>query len=219
MKSQEEQVRSGTLHYPLEPLNLSSININSHTRLPRQQIPSFYGDPLMFQSFWEIFDSSVNSNLYLDKISKFSYLKGLLRDKSSNAILGLSLTSENYDEAVKLLKSRFGEPQIVIQTNMDVLLSLLNVESCSDILLLRKMPDFMLSFYGNPFMFQSFWEVFDSSVNSNPYLDKISKFSYLKGLLRDKSSNAVLGLSLTSENYDEAVTLLKSRFGEPQIVI
>ena len=219
LKSQEEEVRSSTLHYPLEPPNLSSININSHTRLPKQQIPSFYGDPLMFQSFWEIFDSSVNSNLYLDKISKFSYLKGLLRDKSSNAILGLSLTSENYDEAVKLLKSRFGEPQIVIQTNMDVLLSLLNVESCSDILLLRKMPDFMLSFYGNPFMFQSFWEVFDSSVNSNPYLDKISKFSYLKGLLRDKSSNAVLGLSLTSENYDEAVTLLKSRFGEPQIVI
>ena len=68
-------------------------------------------------------------------------------------------------------------------------------------------------------MFQPFWEIFDSSVNSNPNLDKISKFSYLKGLLRDKSSNAILGLLLTSENYDEAVTLLKSRFGEPQIVI
>ena len=141
LKSQEEQVRSSTLHYPLEPPNLSSININSHTRLPRQQIPSFYGDSLMFQSFCEIFDSSVNSNPYLDKISKFSYLKDLLRDKSSNAILGLSLTFENYDEAVKLLKSRFGEPQIVIQTNMNVLLSLLNVESCSDIRLLRKILD------------------------------------------------------------------------------
>ena len=50
LKSEEEQVRSSTLHYPLEPPNLSSININSHTRLPKQQIPSFYGDPLMFQS-------------------------------------------------------------------------------------------------------------------------------------------------------------------------
>ena len=141
LKSQKEEVRSSTLHYQLEPPNLSSININSQTRLPKQQIPSFYGDPSMFQSFWEIFDGSVNSNPNLDKISKFSYLKGLLKNKASNAILGLSLTSENYGEAVAILKSRFGDPQIVIQTNMDVLLSLPNVESCSDIHLLRKMLD------------------------------------------------------------------------------
>ena len=95
----------------------------------------------MFQSFWEIFNSSVNSNPDLDKICKFSYLKGLLKDKASDAILGLSLTSENYDEAVTILKSRFGNPQIVIQTNIDVLLSLQNIESCSDICLLRKMVD------------------------------------------------------------------------------
>ena len=42
---------------------------------------------------------------------------------------------------VAILKSRFGDTQIVIQTNMDVLLSLPNVESCSDIRLLRKMLD------------------------------------------------------------------------------
>ena len=42
---------------------------------------------------------------------------------------------------VAILKSRFGDPQIVIQTNVDVLLSLPNVESCSDIRLLRKMLD------------------------------------------------------------------------------
>ena len=95
----------------------------------------------MFQSFWEIFDSSVNLNPNPDKISKFSYLKGLLKDKASDEILGFSLTSENYDEVVTILKSRFGDPQIVIQTNMDVLLSLPNIESCSDICLLRKMLD------------------------------------------------------------------------------
>ena len=35
LKSQEEEVRSSTLHYPLELPNLSTININSHTRLPK----------------------------------------------------------------------------------------------------------------------------------------------------------------------------------------
>ena len=71
----------------------------------------------------------------------FSYLKGLLKGKASDAILGLSLTSENYYKVVAILKSRFGDPQIVIQTNVDVLLSSPNVESCSDIRLLRKMLD------------------------------------------------------------------------------
>ena len=105
LKSQEEEERSSTLHYPLETPNLSSINISSHTRLPKQQISSFYGNPLMSQSFWEIFDSSVNTNTNLDKISKFYYLKGLLEDKASDAKLGLSLTSGNYGEAVAILKS------------------------------------------------------------------------------------------------------------------
>ena len=68
-------------------------------------------------------------------------------------------------------------------------------------------------------MFQSFLEIFDSSVNSNPNLGKISKFSYLKGLLKKKASDAILGLSLTSENYHKPVAILKSRFGDPQIVI
>ena len=52
-----------------------------------------------------------------------------MKGQASGAILGLSLTSENYEEAVAILKSRFGDPQIAIQTNMDVLLSLPNVES------------------------------------------------------------------------------------------
>ena len=66
-----------------------------------------------------------------------------MKDKASDAILGLSLTSEKkrHAEAVAILKSRFGDTQIVIQTNMDVLLSLPNVESCSDIRLLRKILD------------------------------------------------------------------------------
>ena len=85
LKSQEEEVRSSTSHYPLQPPNLSNISISSHTWLPKQHIPSFCGDSLMFQSFWEIFDSFVNSNHNLHKISKFSYLKDLLKDKVSDA--------------------------------------------------------------------------------------------------------------------------------------
>ena len=95
----------------------------------------------MFQSFWEIFDRSVNSNAKFDKISKFSYLKDLLKVKASDSIIGLSLTSENYDQAVAVLKFQFGDPQIVIQKKIDVQLYLPNMESSPDICFLRKIID------------------------------------------------------------------------------
>ena len=53
----------------------------------------------------------------------------------------LELTSKNYDEAVAILKSRFGDPQVVIQSSIDILLALHPVSSSSNITDLRKICD------------------------------------------------------------------------------
>ena len=53
----------------------------------------------------------------------------------------LELTSGNYDETVAILKSRFGDPQVVIQSNIDSLLALHPVSSSSNITNLRKIYD------------------------------------------------------------------------------
>ena len=116
-------------------------NISVRSRLPRQEIPPFSGDPLQFQSFWDIFDSSIHSNTSLAPINKFSYLKTPLTRKAKDALNSLELTSENYDEAVAILKSRFGDPQVVIQSNVDILLALHPVSSSSNITDLRKIYD------------------------------------------------------------------------------
>ena len=116
LKSHDNEVMpDGTVPYPIQNSNSQHCNISVRSRLPRQEIPSFSGDPLQFQSFWEIFDSSIHSNASLAPINKFSYLKTLLTEKVKNALNSLKLTSGNYDEAVAILKSRFGEPQVVIQ--------------------------------------------------------------------------------------------------------
>ena len=116
LKSHDNEVMSnGTVPYPIQNSNSQISNISVRPRLPRQEIPPFSGDPLQFQSFWEIFDSSIHSNASLAPINKFSYLKTLLTEKVKNALNSLKLTSGNYDEAVAILKSRFGEPQVVIQ--------------------------------------------------------------------------------------------------------
>ena len=98
-------------------------------------------DPLQFQTFWEIFDSSVHLNTSLAPITKFSYLKTLLTGKAKDALHSLEFTSGDYDEALAILKSRFGDPQVVIQLNVDILLALYPVSSASNITGLRKIYD------------------------------------------------------------------------------
>ena len=80
-------------------------------------------------------------NTTLTPINKFSYLKTLLIGKAKYALNSLELTSGNHDETVLILKSRFGDPQVVIQSNIDVLLALHPVSSSSNITDLRKIYD------------------------------------------------------------------------------
>ena len=48
------------------------------SRFPKLSIPTFTGDPLNWQSFWDCFDSAVNSNPTLSNVQKLSYLRAQL---------------------------------------------------------------------------------------------------------------------------------------------
>ena len=86
LKSHNNEVMSdGTVPYPIQNSNPQNSNISVRPWLPRQEIPPFSGDPLQFQSFWEIFDSSIHSNTSLPPINKFSYLKTLLTREAKDA--------------------------------------------------------------------------------------------------------------------------------------
>ena len=116
LKSHDDEVMSDrTVPYPIQISNSQNSNISVSPRLPREEIPLFSGDPLQFQTFWEIFDSSIHSNTSLAPINKFSYLNTLLTGKAKDALNRLELTSGNYYEAVAILKSHFGDTQVVIQ--------------------------------------------------------------------------------------------------------
>ena len=80
-------------------------------------------------------------NTTLTPINKFSYLKTLLIGKAKYALNSLELTSGNHDEAVLILKSRSGDSQVAIQSNIDVLLALHPVSSSSNITDLHKIYD------------------------------------------------------------------------------
>ena len=86
----------------------------TNTKLPKIELPPFEGDILHWQTFWDKFESNVHTKTTLSDVDKFSYLSSLLKGPAGQCISGLKLTSENYKEAVDLLKARFGNTQLLI---------------------------------------------------------------------------------------------------------
>ena len=76
-------------------------------QLPKLEIMSYNGDKQKFKEFWDQFEYTVHMNTKLSNIKKFSYLKGKLHGQAQSAISGLTLSNENYDVAVDILKERF----------------------------------------------------------------------------------------------------------------
>ena len=94
------------------------------SRLPKLHLPTFSGDPLTWQSFWDSFEAAVHSNSVLDDVQKFNYLRAQLHDEASHAISGFTLTSANYQQAVSLLQERFGQTHKIVHAHMRALSNL-----------------------------------------------------------------------------------------------
>jgi hypothetical protein len=60
-----------------------------------------------------------------------------LRGEALAAILGLTLTSENYNEAIQVLKDRFGNEQVLISAHMESLLKINKIRSVDNVKGLR----------------------------------------------------------------------------------
>ena len=69
----------------------------------------------------------------LSDVDKFTYLRSLLEESAFNAIAGPTLSSANYQEAIDILKKRFGDRQMIISRHMDVLLNLTAVTLENDL--------------------------------------------------------------------------------------
>ena len=75
------------------------------------------------------------------------------------------------------------------------------------------------SFNGDITKWTSFWDSFESAIHINRDLSDIDRFNYLNSLLERTARDAVSGLTLTSANYHEAISILKKRFGSKQQII
>ncbi|VDI60377.1 Hypothetical predicted protein [Mytilus galloprovincialis] len=107
-------------------------------KLPKLNLPTFGGNMLEWQPFWDSFSAAVHDNLSLNDVQKFNYLKF---GEATQCIAGLQITNTNYGQALHVLKQRFGQPHKIVQTYMQSLISL--PSPTSNITHLKKFYDSM----------------------------------------------------------------------------
>ena len=87
-------------------------------------------------------------------------------------------------------------------------------------MLSSKLPKIELPvFSGDPLKWQGFWDQFDISIHQNESLSDIDRFNYLKKYLSGPALGTISGLTLSSANYKEPVTILTERYGNHQVLI
>ena len=121
------------------------IHSDSKIKLPKLTIPPFEGDITKWTPFWDSYDSAIHRNSSLTEIDKFNYLRSLLRGTARESVAGLMLTAVNYDEAIAILKKRYGNKQAIISRHMDTLMGLEAVVSNNNTKALRHLYDMVES--------------------------------------------------------------------------
>ncbi|XP_065909758.1 mucin-17-like isoform X1 [Dysidea avara] len=94
-------------HHSLFPTPAAGYHASTQqfatSRLPKLSLPTFSGDPLTWQTFWDSFYAAIDANPNLSGIQKFNYLKAQLQGNAARAIGGLPLTDRNYVHAITLV--------------------------------------------------------------------------------------------------------------------
>ena len=119
----------------------STTPSRSNTRLPKLVLKSFDGDITKWTSFWDSYKLAIHSDPDLSNVDKFTYLQGLLEKSTRDLISELALTADNYDQVVSILEKRFGNKQMIIHQQMDILLGIEGVSSANNFVALRKLYD------------------------------------------------------------------------------
>ena len=93
-------------------------------RLPKLTLPSFSGNLLEWQPFWDSFESSVHLNQGLSEIQKFNYLQAQVEGEEARTISGFAMTNSNYSSVISLLRERFGQQHKIVQAHMHAMVNL-----------------------------------------------------------------------------------------------
>jgi len=96
-------------------------NSSMHIRVPKQNLSTFSGKHDEWFPFFDIFNSVIHSNTSLSNTQRFQYLRTSLTGDAS-AISSLELSDANYDVAWAILRERYDNKRVIIQTHINAIL-------------------------------------------------------------------------------------------------
>ena len=89
---------------------------HSGMKLPKLELPSFYGDVLKFSSYWDQFRCAVHENKELSSVQKFTSLRSTLKGTALKTIDGFEVTAANYSHAIQAILHRYGRKRIIVSS-------------------------------------------------------------------------------------------------------
>jgi hypothetical protein len=113
-----------------QPTN-STASITHSVKLPAIKLEPFTGNVENWPRFWEQFRSSIDDDASLSTVNKHVFLRGYLEGEPKLLVDGISVTAGTYEETKKILLTRYGNPNHIIQAHLDFLEGLPPVTSAS----------------------------------------------------------------------------------------
>ncbi|XP_022817401.1 uncharacterized protein LOC111350200 isoform X1 [Spodoptera litura] len=94
----------------------TGTTFEGNVKLPRIQLPSFSGMYEDWTTFKDLFTSLVHNNSMLSKVQKLHYLKSSVSGEAAMLLKHIQVTECNYDQAWDLLRDRFGNKRLIVNS-------------------------------------------------------------------------------------------------------
>lgn len=113
----------------VESSNASGATCNVQVKLPKIELPTFDGDILRWQSYYQSVKVSIADNSALADVQKLEYIMRSLRGAAAESVKGFSVVAENYEPVLTTLQERFGHSRLILDAHMRGLIHLPSLTS------------------------------------------------------------------------------------------
>lgn len=100
-----------------------TASLEDKIKLPCIQPPVFTGNYEDWPTFQDLFLSLIHNNLSLTNVMKLHFLKNSVSGEALSLLKNISITDQNYTQAWNILKERYGNKRIIVNTIMKRLFS------------------------------------------------------------------------------------------------
>ena len=97
----------------------STKEAKSGIKLPKMNVPTFNGNILKWNTFWQQFDVAIHSKTQLKDAENLAYRRDALKDgPTRNVVEGLSQDADYYKEAIRCLQRCYDRPHLIHQEHV-----------------------------------------------------------------------------------------------------